>query len=203
MSYDTTEQSYPVLYLLDPAISFLSVTEYTRWMAFIDELPEIIVVGIGYPIGSEIEARERDYHRDKNNFLDFIENELFTYVDSTFRTMSDRAIVGFSYGGEFVIHTLVDRPELFNRYIALDASSTDKLLNILISNDQDVFDKFAEHNVKFYNAQRGQELLSVAIIKKEIDGLEAMGAGLGDVTHGAALHIGLPAAISAVYSNSS
>lgn len=201
-SYTSSDQSYPVLYLLDPVASFLSVTEFVRVMAWRNELPELIVVGIGYRTDDNDEVlalREQDYFRSQDEFLEFISEELMPLVDSTYRTDStDRALVGFSYGGNLVFHTIVTNPELFNRYIAIDSSFTE--LSRLVSSDDTAFrESLTGLNIKMFYATTGTELLSAAIQNQEYEGLEAIGLSLGHVTHGAALHLSLPAGIMAVY----
>jgi predicted alpha/beta superfamily hydrolase len=200
--YDDSEAAYPVLYLLDPQVSFLSVVEFVRWLGHWNELPDLIVVGIGYPIDDMDELfalRERDYYLSQDEFSEFISEELFPFIDSTYRTDStDRALVGFSYGGEFVFHILVNSPELFNRYIAID-SGTQEIVSVLLRDDPTFREKLAELDVNLFYSSTGSEVLSGAIQAKEYDGLEVTGLSLGNVTHGAALHLSLPTGIMAIY----
>jgi len=56
---------------------------------------------------------------DKNSpFLDFIDTELLSYIDNTYRTSDFRAISGHSLGGLFVTYTMTQTPELFDGYLA-------------------------------------------------------------------------------------
>lgn len=201
-SYTASEQSYPVLYLLDPQISFLAVTEYARFMAYWQELPEIIVVGIGYPtldVAELATLRERDYYISKDEFLGFVSEEVFPLVDSTYRTISDdRAIVGFSYGGELVFHVLVTQPELFNRYVAIDASSAE-MMPYVMRDDASLREGFAGRDVRLFMATTGTEMIAPALETRAYEGLRVEGLSLGSITHAAALHFSLPAAISAIY----
>src|SRR5512137_805842 len=52
--YDTTKSSFPVLYAVDANLGFASLTQITRTMEQpgIEELPGILLVGIGYPVDS-------------------------------------------------------------------------------------------------------------------------------------------------------
>lgn len=208
-SYSASDQSYPVLYLLDPAISFQSVTEFLRWLGHWDELPELIVVGIGYPsddIDDMLSVREYDYVRHQDEFIDVISQEIFPLIDSTYRTgSSDRALVGFSYGGEFALHALVNRPETFNRYVVID-SETSEITRLFTGNLTDFRERLSGLDVKLFVAHAGNEsaatmneTLIAALQRQNIEGLEASGLYLGNVTHAAALHLGLPAGIMAIY----
>jgi predicted alpha/beta superfamily hydrolase len=53
ISYDVTDQSYPVLYVLDGDVLFGTVLEATRMRGAMGEISEAIVVGIGYPVGTD------------------------------------------------------------------------------------------------------------------------------------------------------
>jgi hypothetical protein len=117
LSYASSDATYPVLYLLDPDWTFGVATSIRT----IGPLPEIIIVGIGYPIDANFtELRERDYVTEADNFLRFIDTELIPFIDSNYRTEpSERAIAGWSFGGYFTLYTLFHNSENFNRYIAI------------------------------------------------------------------------------------
>jgi predicted alpha/beta superfamily hydrolase len=148
--YSYTEKPdmlYPVVYVLDANWYFGMVTETARIMT-LQGFPDVITVGIGYPIDEPLEenfpeiinCRTRDYTPvfDKkfvenvkewvnreiefggaNIFLEFIEEELNPMIESGYRAdPSNRTIVGHSLGGLFALYSLFHRPKLFQRYIA-------------------------------------------------------------------------------------
>lgn len=130
-NYEKENKSYPVLYLLDGDISFNMATSIVRYLQYAKDVPEIIIVGIGY--GSmmnddKINYRERDYSISKNEmlklsgggekFLNFIKNELIPYIDKNYKTSDKRYLNGYSLGGLFAIYTLIKNMNLFNGYIA-------------------------------------------------------------------------------------
>lgn len=55
-------------------------------------------------------------------FRSFIRNELMPEVEKRYRVTDERAIVGESLAGLFVIETLIESPDMFDTYIALDPS---------------------------------------------------------------------------------
>jgi hypothetical protein len=55
-------------------------------------------------------------------FRRFIRDELIPAVDARYRTTRERAIVGESLAGLFVVETLLTEPALFAHYVALDPS---------------------------------------------------------------------------------
>lgn len=145
-TYANSGKAYPVLYLLDPNAVFGTVTETVRALATLREIPEIIIVGIGYPIESFAGAaalRTRDYtittvetwytenvktvlpnapeyvgSGGATNFWQFVCQELMPSIDTTYRTIpEDSTICGFSFGGLFALYVLFQQPHTFQRYI--------------------------------------------------------------------------------------
>lgn len=139
-SYDSdSDETYPVLYLSDPHASFGTITGQTWLLPIIDELPEIIVVGVGYPAMQEL-GSDRDFYalneidrlrvRDllpseqAATFLEFLTETLVPYIDSNYRTdPQDRAIMGHSAGAEFVLYALFNAPGTFHRFVASSPGS--------------------------------------------------------------------------------
>lgn len=131
--YATDEESFSVLYLLDPHFFMGTVTEQTRLLRSSTEMPPLIIVGIGYPPDSEqsiAELRGRDYIPSVNfanpgseyaeAFLNFITLELIPYIDSHYRTLpNDRTLSGYSFGGIFTLYALAKAGETFHRYLVI------------------------------------------------------------------------------------
>jgi len=141
-SYFSTDRDYPLILMLDAYSSFGMMTEMSRLLAFNNELPEAVIVGISSEGGSKefIYNRARDFTPTKidpqslpanirlmtpisggaEKFLEFIKGELIPFVDSKFRIMkNDKTIVGHSYGGLFCFYTLFTQPSIFNRYVII------------------------------------------------------------------------------------
>jgi predicted alpha/beta superfamily hydrolase len=128
-----TSKTYPVVYLLDADLFFGAVTEPTRLLQWGEELPELIIVGIGYGISWDdpdefMRLRSNDLRPtnvDTNpgsggaaEFLKFIQEDLFPYINENFRTDPvDRTIAGISDGGLFSLYVLFHSPATFNRYV--------------------------------------------------------------------------------------
>ena len=55
-------------------------------------------------------------------FRQFIRDELMPAIDARYRTTPERAIVGESLAGLFVVETLLTEPAMFDTYIAFDPS---------------------------------------------------------------------------------
>lgn len=125
--------TYPVVYVLDGSVHFLSVCAVMNQLSP-GAVPEMIVVGI-----ENTAHRTRDLSPTKvkeargssewvkesgggARFTDFIAQELIPYIDTKYPTASNKTFVGHSFGGLLVVNTLINRPELFNNYIAIDPS---------------------------------------------------------------------------------
>ena len=144
--YNSSDKIYPVLYLLDANGSFVMATGIVRIMQYAQEIPEFIMVGIGYPdeFSSQISnLRARDFiptHVDPPsaltpsdsfpamsggaaNFLKFIREELKPVIDAKYRTdPADAGLHGHSFGGLFSLYALLHHDGTFKRYMASSAS---------------------------------------------------------------------------------
>lgn len=132
-------QYYPVLYLLDGDSHFHSVTGVVNFMgAGINgniQIPECIVVALpntdrtrdltpthstlGY-FGNEVTFLETS--GGANAFLQFIQEELFPVIESSYRTLPYQVLVGHSFGGLLALHSLLDAQGMFQAHIAIDPS---------------------------------------------------------------------------------
>lgn len=132
-------QAYPVLYLLDGGPHFPWVSGVVNFMSSgindNRQIPELIVVAIPNTnrmrdltpthtlVGLDGEESDRlKASGGGNAFLQFIRYELFAEIDSQYRTLPHRTIVGHSLGGLLALHALLEDPELFQAYIAIDPS---------------------------------------------------------------------------------
>jgi predicted alpha/beta superfamily hydrolase len=130
--YKTETKSYPVLYLLDGDIAFDMSTSIIRYLQYAEDVPDIIIIGIGYGTmlnDNNLNFRERDYSFTNipllkygsggaDNYLKFLKNELIPYVEKNYRTNKNRILDGYSLGGLFSIYTLLKDNNLFTSYIA-------------------------------------------------------------------------------------
>ncbi len=127
---------YPVLYLCDGYWDFNLVDAIAGNLLYDKVIPEIVVVGIGYP------GEHADYARLRRSdltpvaatydgasydgpsghaqeFLSVLEHEIIPFVEREYRAdPSYRVLAGSSLGGLFTLYAMFARPGLFVGHIA-------------------------------------------------------------------------------------
>ncbi|WP_117311147.1 alpha/beta hydrolase-fold protein [Stenotrophomonas sp. G4] len=123
----------PVLYMPDGGIGedFLHVAGLVQVLTGNGSMRPFLLVGI------ENTERRRDMTGPSNvaedrkiapriggsaAYRDFLRDELMPQIRQRYATRDERALIGESLAGLFVIETLLQEPALFNSYIALDPS---------------------------------------------------------------------------------
>lgn len=131
---------YPTLFVLDGNVVFPFATMTQQMFGLFGETPNLIVVGIGYPVRffpETVASRWHDLTPSRKpdidsaqsvqfgvelrsggaaKFLRFLRDDAIPFVDAAYRTNGDRAVLGHSLGGLFALYTLFESPDLFQRY---------------------------------------------------------------------------------------
>jgi uncharacterized protein len=131
--YSASTKSYPVYYFTDGDVAFGMTKEIADLLKMGNEIKDIIIVGIGYGQGLNnwFTKRTRDLtptrdtiiakgmiSGEADNFLNFIQYELFPLINKNYRTDPDStSIGGHSFGGLLNAYILFKQPELFKNYI--------------------------------------------------------------------------------------
>lgn len=126
LSYGMAGQSYPVVYVTDGDFYTLPTAMTAGVLAFGQEMPEVITVGIGYG-GSAMEAFERRVEdmapEGTESFLQFLEEELIPDIEANYDVdPAVRTLMGDSLGAEFSLYALFNSPETFGQIIASSPS---------------------------------------------------------------------------------
>ena len=131
-----------VVYLLDADYSFAIARNIAEHLIERSHLPPVVLVAIAYepagrdgyrvnrtrdytPIHSPTGGYGEEYQKVSGGapkFLAFIRDELIPWVTREYRVSDDRAIVGHSYGGLFVLWATLQEPRLFRRAISVSPS---------------------------------------------------------------------------------
>lgn len=121
--YYTSENEYPVLYILDVRTHFHHATGAVNFLSVYGKIPDMIVVSI---INVD---RNRDFspvHDESiptsggaDKFLGFMSTELIPSMDMDYRTSGFNVLMGHSFGGTFAVFSLLTEPEVFDAYITI------------------------------------------------------------------------------------
>lgn len=143
--YPEPGKLYPVIYALDADYSFALTRNVIQHFVEREDLPPMILVGIGYPGAATNRdlyklTRTRDYtpifvrtggyglefqkvSGGAPKFKAFMAAELFPVVEHKFAAdPNDRTIVGHSYGGLFATYVLLTEPSMYKRYVIVSPS---------------------------------------------------------------------------------
>ena len=167
--YENSEETYPVLLLLDGITHFQHASTSAVHLARSNRIPGLIVVGLlstdrgrdfTPPTTDPDEATEMESHGGADRFLEFLTQELLPEVDAQYRTRPHRILAGHSLGGLFATHTLVTSPDSFAGYIIL-SPSLDWSNQGLVDQTEDMLANTAElqADIYFSVANEGGETL--------------------------------------------
>lgn len=132
----------PVVYVTDAQIAAGLAASSIPMMAMAGEIPFVLVVLVGYPIGGDfasfVRLRTRDFSPTVDErqvgefaamtgaavpaggasaFLSFLTEELRRWVKERYEVTDDVTYVGSSMGGLFGTWVLLHHPAAFNRYV--------------------------------------------------------------------------------------
>jgi enterochelin esterase-like enzyme len=128
--YETSQRSYPVLYLLHG-----SGDDHTGWVVFGEVLnitDKAIKDGISTPmiiVMPDANTTHKGYFNDAKGewrYEDFFFQELMPFIEKTYRTKNEkryRAVAGLSMGGEGTFVYALHHPELFAAACPLSAAT--------------------------------------------------------------------------------
>ena len=142
---DASDEPLPVIYLTDANNSLGTGCDVANLLMLGGEIPQVILVAIGYPLGGDfnnfIKLRTRDFSPSlckwqtpmqaeladmklediicggAPNFLEFLTTELRDFIGSKYNTLDDTTYIGDSMGGLFGVYTLFHKPNSFKRYV--------------------------------------------------------------------------------------
>jgi hypothetical protein len=123
----------PVLYMLDGGMDedFPHVVATVDSLVAVGAIRAVVLVGIPNterrrdltgPTGVASDSAVAPRVGGSSAFRQFLRDELMPEVERRYATTPERAIIGESFAGLFVLETFLFEPALFTHFIALDAS---------------------------------------------------------------------------------
>jgi predicted alpha/beta superfamily hydrolase len=130
-SAKNADARYETLYVLDGDWNTHVVVDVASFMRQVGALPPLIVVSVPNFFDEHgVDSRDHDFtptvateqarSGGAADFLAFLKTELIPYVDAHYPSNRVRLIHGHSYGGLFLIYSLLHEPNLFDGYLVLD-----------------------------------------------------------------------------------
>lgn len=120
-NYATSDERYPVVYILDGKWFFSQGVSSQKHFSRFKMTPNLIIIGIENTV-----RQRRWYTRAAKEFNQFLAEELIPAMNQKFRTSSDRLLFGWEISGGFVIESLGSSPNLFTGYLAASPGPIDK-----------------------------------------------------------------------------
>ena len=156
-NYEESDQSYPVLYLLDGRGHFHHTTGSADFLARTGRIPDVIVVGIPNTKDRTHDLTPTETAKTKrfptsggaDDLVKFIHKELMPFIDQKYRTTDYQVLIGHSFGGLFAIHSLINHPEVFDAYLAISPSLWFDDQH-LVKQADNFFEEHADHKGKLY-----------------------------------------------------
>jgi predicted alpha/beta superfamily hydrolase len=166
--YESSDRRHPVVYVLDGDVLAGMVASLTTPAQWAWEVPELIVVSIGYGVDNYdqwVETKGVDFslpditsHDSAGSagssppqlFLQALADDIVPFVDQAYRTTpDDRCLYGVSQAGFFVLYALFNRPELFQRYLS-GSGVWQPQSSYLCETAQHVFDRYEGRSIQLY-----------------------------------------------------
>ncbi len=131
-NYSQTNIEYPIIIFFDAHDNTLSniVTSNVDRLMFTGDMPQAITVGIVQPD----RWNQLNPERKGKAFELFLKNELYKYLDTSYRTLAYHVIIGHSLGGLLATDFLTTSPHDANAVIAISPA-----LSRPTGNDKDTF----------------------------------------------------------------
>jgi predicted alpha/beta superfamily hydrolase len=164
INYANSNKKYPVLYLLDGSeVTIGFATGLIRNLTDYEIVPEMIIVAISsenrkqdftptVPKDIPEDFLKRMQPGGADKFLNYIESDLFPFIEKNYRTMPYRIFAGHSDAGLCVAHAFVSHNSMFNAYIATSPS---------LGWDSNIVNKVAEDKIATTNLKNKQLFISI------------------------------------------
>lgn len=129
-NYENSIHSYPIILVMDAEYLFEITNAIVKIKASRNEIPESIVIGIPNNTGKRYDMSLELFKKDgkkffgdnggkSNEYLDFINNEVISFLENKYRVNSHKTIIGMSPTLGPVLEAFWNKPELFSGYIIL------------------------------------------------------------------------------------
>ena len=193
MTYTTSEASYPVIYVTDGDFYAIPLGMAAGQLAFGQEIPEFIVVGVDYGspnVMEWVELRDKDMGAGGHQrFMQFFADELIPHIEATYRTdPANRTLAGHSAGGDFALFAWLNGAGTFGNFIASSPGDvgnfSDGLGNMATNQDTGTAKLYVSvGELDAATTVAGAETFAAALAEMDMEGLAYKTAVLDGETH--------------------
>lgn len=189
-NYATSDEKYPVVYILDGKWFFSQGVSSQIHFSRFKMTPNLIIIGIENTV-----RQRRWYTRAAKEFNLFLAEELIPAINKKFRTTQERLLFGWEISGGFVIESLGSTPDLFSAYLAASPGPIDKTfmehyqyrydaLNRMVNSNNDIKSfLFFTTGTSDYPAQYGVDNLVKLLEENQLEGFHWTYKKLNEETH--------------------
>jgi len=156
--YNQSEDKFPVIYLLDGGSHFQHAVTAASILVQNKKMPASIIVGIT----NNTRKRSRDAYSERNNFIQFLENEVTSLITSKYRVSEFKTLFGHSAMGFVALELFANKKNIFDYSIVASPA--------IDHTDENLMQKIK--SVLGDKVENGQALFFSATDKKgELEGL--------------------------------
>jgi len=112
--YIKSTEKFPVIYIFDGNKHYKHAVTTIETLQKNGQIPASIIVAITNNKGTHM----RDFVNERDNFLNFVKQEVQSFVAKKFRVNGYKTLFGHSRPGALVLETLIKDPDGFDNYIA-------------------------------------------------------------------------------------
>ena len=208
-NYESNDwKKYPVIIVLDGDYLFEPVAGNVDYLAYWEEMPEAIVVGI---IQKDTRSNDTDYddldylpEKEGAAFFEFIGYELLPDLDKKYRTNDFRIILGHDYTANFTNYYLYKEAPLFKGYINLSPDYATKSQERLVEKLTQTKEKLWYYLATAANDVTGikENVLAIDSSLKAIENENVSYDfdNFEDASHYTVVNYGIPRALSSMFS---
>ncbi|MBG7630820.1 MAG: esterase [Bacteroidetes bacterium] len=134
-SYATSDQKYPVLYILDGQWFFANGVAIQKSLRTPGAIPEMIVVGVK----NSNPLRRTLFDDDKEKFTSFLKDEVLPFIDTNYRTTQERLIFGWEAAAYYLSELILEEKELFAGAIITDGGLASEEIVKGFNSDKEIY----------------------------------------------------------------
>ena len=131
--YHKSTKKYPIILILDDGLLFNTTSAIVNQLSNTSRMPESIVISISAGekhrsyfapnLYSNHRHRRYNYGDHQDKFVQFLELEVLPLISEKYRTTNFKTFIGFSPSSIIGLHTLLQKPNLFQAYICFAAGN--------------------------------------------------------------------------------